>query len=169
MSPASRKRSKTFAWVTAILAMAAAIAVSSPAGAQLAPPWDGNPISAGLGPTYGEAWCANAAPGSNIANQQKQPLALIPYEAIGCTLQQFLDEAEAAGVPERMSFQVIGESSGGRDLYGVVVNALETDEQERDYERWTQLRSIMLTDPAQGQALLDQWGDGVKIPIFIEA
>ncbi len=169
MSPASRKRSKTFAWVTAILAMAAAIAVSSPAGAQLAPPWDGNPISAGLGPTYGEAWCANAAPGSSIANQQKQPLALIPYEAIGCTLQQFLDEAVAADIPERMSFQVIGQSSGGRDLYGVVVNALETDEQERDYERWTQLRSIMLTDPAQGQALLDQWGDGVKIPIFIEA
>lgn len=169
MSPASRKRSKTFAWVTSILAMAAAIAVSSPAGAQLAPPWDGNPISAGLGPTYGEAWCANAAPGSNIANQQKQPLALIPYEAIGCTLQQFLDEADAAGIPERMSFQVIGQSSGGRDLYGVVVNALETDEQQLGYERWSQLRSIMLTDPAQGQALLDQWGEGVKIPIFIEA
>ena len=49
------------------------------------------------------------------------------------------------------------------------MNALETDEQQRDYERWAQLRSIMLTDPAQGQALLDQWGDGVKIPIFIEA
>ena len=105
MSPASRKRSKTFAWVTAILAMAAAIAVSSPAGAQLAPPWDGNPISAGLGPTYGEAWCANAAPGSNIANQQKQPLALIPYEAIECTLEQFRDEAAAAGIPERMSYR----------------------------------------------------------------
>ena len=64
---------------------------------------------------------------------------------------------------------MIGQSSGGRHLFGVVVNALETDEQQRDYERWTQLRSIMLTDPARGQALLDQWGDGVKIPIFIEA
>ena len=169
MSPASRKRSKTFAWVTSILAMAAAIAVSSPAGAQLAPPWDGNPISAGLGPTYGEAWCANAAPGSNIANQQKQPLALIPYEAIGCTLQQFLDEAEAAGIPERMSYEVIGQSAGGLDLYGVVVNALETPDQERDYDRWVQLRSIMLTDPAQAQTLLEGWGDQVKIPIFVEA
>jgi hypothetical protein len=136
VSPASRKRSKTFAWVTATLALTATIAVSSPVRAQLAPPWDGNPISAGLGPTYGEAWCANAAPGSNIANQQKQPLALIPYEAIGCTLQQFLDEAEATGIPERMSFKVIGQSSGGRDLYGVVVNALETDQQQRGYERW---------------------------------
>jgi hypothetical protein len=169
VSPASRKRSKTFAWVTAILAMAAAIAVSSPAGAQLAPPWDGNPISAGLGPTYGEAWCANAAPGSNIANQQKQPLALIPYEAIQCTLDQFDAEAAATGIPNRMSYTVLGQSSGGRDILGVVVNALETDEQQLGYERWAQLRSIMLTDPAQGQALLDQWGDGVKIPIFIEA
>jgi len=169
VSPASRKRSKTFAWVTAILAMAAAIAVSSPAGAQLAPPWDGNPISAGLGPTYGEAWCANAAPGSNIANQQKQPLALIPYEAIQCTLDQFVAEAAATEIPNRMSYTVLGQSAGGRDILGVVVNALETDEQQLGYERWAQLRSIMLTDPAQGQALLDQWGDGVKIPIFIEA
>ena len=42
----------------------------------------------------------NAAPGSSIANQQKQPLALIPYEAIECTLQQFEDEAEATDIPE---------------------------------------------------------------------
>ncbi len=32
----------------------------SPAGAQPAPPLDGNPISPGLGPTYGEEWCAPA-------------------------------------------------------------------------------------------------------------
>ena len=169
MSSASRKRSKTFAWVTAILAMAAAIAVSSPAGAQLAPPWDGNPISAGLGPTYGEAWCAKAAPGSNIADQQKQPLALIPYEAIGCTLDQFNQEAANAGVPPRMTYSVIGASDAGRDIYGVVVNALETPEQERDYGRWLQLRELMLTDPAAAQDLLEFFGDDVKIPIFVEA
>jgi Zinc carboxypeptidase len=169
VSRASRKRSKTFAWVTATLALTATIAVSSPVRAQLAPPWDGNPISAGLGPTYGEAWCGNAAPGSNIANQQKQPLALIPYEAIGCTLDQFNEEAAATGIPNRMSYTVLGKSAGGRDILGVVVNALETDEQRRAYERWAQLRSIMLTAPAQAQALLGQWGDEVKIPIFIEA
>jgi Zinc carboxypeptidase len=169
VSRASRKRSKTFAWVTATLALTATIAVSSPVRAQLAPPWDGNPISAGLGPTYGEAWCGNAAPGSNIANQQKQPLALIPYEAIGCTLDQFNEEAAATGIPNRMSYTVLGKSAGGRDILGVVVNALETDEQRRAYERWARLRSIMLTAPAQAQALLGQWGDEVKIPIFIEA
>ncbi|MGH2541075.1 MAG: M14 family zinc carboxypeptidase, partial [Actinomycetota bacterium] len=171
MSPASRKRSKTFAWVTAILAMAAAIAVSSPAGAQLASPWDGNPISAGLGPTYGEAWCANAAPGSSIATQQNQPLALMPVEAIECTLEQFEQEASDAGVPDRLSFGVIGQSAGQppRDLYGVVVNALDTPEQVQASENWFALRDIMLTDPAQGQALLAGWGDEIKVPIFIEA
>jgi hypothetical protein len=157
------------AWVTATLATAAAISVSSPAGAQLSPPWDGNPISAGLGPTYGEPWCAEAAPGSSIANQQKQPLALIPYEAIACTLDLFQAEAAAASIPPRMSYEVIGQSAGGRDLYGVVVNALETPDQQRNYNRWVQLRALMLTDPAQGQALLASWGNEVKLPIFIEA
>jgi hypothetical protein len=163
------KRSKAFAWVTATIALVAAIAVSSPAGAQLSPPWDGNPISAGLGPTYGETWCEDAAPGSSIALQQGPPLALIPQEAIQCTLDQILGEAQTAGIPNRVSYEVIGQSAGGRDLFGVVVNALETPEQQRDYDRWVQLRSIMLTDPAQGQALLEQWGDEVKVPIFIEA
>jgi hypothetical protein len=167
VSRASRKRSKTFAWVTAILAMAAAIAVSSPAGAQSAPPWDGNPISPGLGPTYGEPWCA--APSGSIADQQDDPLALIPYEAIGCTLEQFEAEAAAGGVPDRMDFGVIGESAGGLDIYGVVVNALDTPEQQQAFARWQELRSLMFDDPAEAQARLASWGPNVKLPIFIEA
>jgi Zinc carboxypeptidase len=155
--------------LAAALVLVATLTLSSPASAQLAPPWDGNPISAGLGPTYGEAWCADAPPGSNIANQQNQPLALIPYEAIACTLDQFQGEAAEAGIPQRMSYEVIGQSAGGRDLYGVVVNALETPDQQRDYDRWLQLRQVMLTDPAQGQALLASWGNEVKLPIFVEA
>ena len=165
-----RRLTGTCVSIIAMMALALpALVVSTPAIAQLAPPWNGDPISAGLGPTYGEPWCADAAPGSSIAGQQKQPLALIPQEAIGCTLQQLLDEGADAGIPNRMSYEVLGQSSGGRDLFGVVVNALETAEQQRDYDRWTQLRSIMLTDPVGAQALLQGWGDEVKIPIFIEA
>ena len=129
-----------------------AIALSTPANAQLAPPWDGNPISPGLGPTYGETWCADAAPGSNIANQQGAPLALIPYEAIACTLDRFNQEAADAGVPPRMIYSQIGSSDAGRTLYGVVVNALETPEQQRDYDRWLQVRDLMFSDPAGAQA-----------------
>jgi murein tripeptide amidase MpaA len=115
------------------------------------------------------SWCADAAPGSNIDTQQNQPLALIPYEAIACTLDRFQAEAAEASIPQRMSYEVIGQSAGGRDLYGVVVNALETPDQQRDYDRWVRLRQIMLTDPVQGQALLASWGNQVKLPIFIEA
>jgi hypothetical protein len=151
----------------ALVVAAGAIGVATPAGAQLAPPWDGNPISPGLGPTYDEPWCA--APTGSIANQQGSPLALIPYEAIGCTLEQFEDEAAAAGVPDRLEYSVIGQSTLGRDLLGVVVNALETPDQQRDYARWQQLREVMLTDPAQAQSLLASWGQNVKLPIIIEA
>jgi zinc carboxypeptidase len=162
-------RASTFG---AVIAFVATLTVASPASAQLAPPWDGNPISPGLGPTYGEAWCDDAAPGSNIANQQNQPLALMPAEAIECTLDQFLVEGAEAGIAvPRMSYGVIGQSAGQppRDLFGVVVNALETPEQIEASENWFALRNVMLTDPAQGQALLAGWGDAVKIPIFIEA
>jgi hypothetical protein len=160
---------RTWLSLAATIALAVSIAVATPASAQLAPPWNGDPISVGLGPTYGEAWCADPEPGSNIANQQKKPLALIPVEAIQCTLDQFLDEAVAAGIPQRMSYEVLGQSAGGRDLFGVVVNALETEEQQAAYANWAELRSTMLTNPAAGQALLEGWGDEVKVPIFIEA
>src|ERR671919_204232 len=152
---------------TALALVASAALLPAPAGAQLSPPWDGNPISPGLGPTYGEAWCA--APSGSIAAQQGPPLALIPYEAMECTLQQFEAEAAANGVPDRLDYSVIGESTLGRDLLGVVVNALETPAQQRDYERWLELQEMMSTDPAQGQLLLQSWGQGVKLPIFIEA
>ena len=139
---------------------------SAPAGAQSAPPFDGNPVSPGLGPTYGEEWCAPVG-SENVP--QAAPLALIPYAAIGCTLDQFEDEAAAAGVPDRLSYTVIGESVLGRDIFGVVVNALETGEQRRDYTRWQQLRTLMTSDPAAAQALLASWGENVKLPIFVEA
>lgn len=145
------------------------IAVALPANAQSVPPWDGNPISAGLGPTYGEEWCEPPTPGSSIAGLQGPPLAILPQEAIGCTLDQILAEGAAAGIPERMSYEVIGQSTQGRDIHGVVVNALESDAQRRDYANWQRLRSAMISDPARAQSLLASFGDEVKIPIFIEA
>ena len=164
-----KRLSKTWLSIAAALALALPAFASIPASAQLAQPWNGEPISAGMGPTYGEQWCAQAAPETNIDEQQDAPLALIPYEAIGCTLQQFEGEAAAAGVPDRMDFDVIGQSAGGLDIYGVVVNALDTPEQQQAYARWQQLRGLMLTDPAQAQDLLATWDDVVKLPIFIQA
>jgi hypothetical protein len=155
------------ALATALVLVATATVLSAPVGAQTAPPWDGNPVSPGLGPTYGETWCA--PPSGGIAEQQGAPLALIPYEAIECTLQQFEDEAAEAGVPDRMNYEVIGQSVLGRDILGVVVNALDTPQQQQAYARWQQLRGLMFDDPGQAQALLQSWGQNVKLPIFIEA
>jgi Zinc carboxypeptidase len=152
-----------------VVVAASAMAIPSPVGAQEGAPWNGEPISHGLGPTYGEEWCAQATPDGSIDEQQDAPLALIPYEAIECTLQQFEAEAAAAGVPDRMDFEVIGQSAGGLDMYGVVVNAMETPAQQQAYARWEQLRGLMFTDPAQAQTLLATWGDEVKLPIFIQA
>ena len=153
--------------LAAALVLVATLTLSSPASAQLAPPWDGNPVSPGLGPTYGEPWCAPAAGRERPASQR--PLALIPYGAIRCTLDQFEAEAAAAGVPDRLVVRSSETRRLGRDIFGVVVNALETPEQQRDYARWQQLRQLMLTDPAAAQALLASWGDNVKLPIFVEA
>jgi hypothetical protein len=157
------------ALIAGTLAVAAsAVAISLPATAQqFSPPWDGNPVSPGLGPTYGEAWCA--APTGAIAEQQDAPLALIPYEAIECTLQEFEDAAAENGVADRLHWTKIGESVQGRDILGVEVNALDTPQRQQAFARWQQLRSLMLTDPTQAQALLASWGSNVKLPIFIEA
>jgi zinc carboxypeptidase len=169
LQPAFKRPMRTWLTIAAGLSLAMSALVSTPAIAQLAPPWSGDPISHGLGPTYGETWCADPAPGTNIANQQGAPLALVPQEAIQCTLDQIIQEAADAGVPQRMTYSVIGSSDAGRDLYGVVVNALETPEQQRDYDNWLQVRDLMFSDPAGAQDLLASYGDQVKIPVFIEA
>ena len=132
-------------------------------------PWDGTPISAGLGPTYGEDWCQPPDPGTAIAGLQGAPLAIIPYEAIHCTVDQILAEGVAAGIPARATYEVNTLTDTGREQLAVVVNALETPEQQRDYERWTQVRELMTSDPAAAQDLLATFGTDVKMPIFIEA
>ena len=151
-----------------VLAMTLAWALPAAASAQLAP-WDGNPISPGLGPTYGEPWCEPPAPDSSIANQQAPPLALIPSEAIGCTLDAIRAEAREARIPKRMSYSTIGRTVRGRAIHQVVVNALETPRQRRDYERWKQVRPLLRTDPERAQRRLAEWGPDVKLPILVEA
>lgn len=165
-------RRSVSARIPLVLAVALAVAAPlAPSSAQipLEPPWNGEPISPGLGPTYGDPWCAEAAPGTSIANQQGSPLALIPQEAIGCTLEKIEVEGAAKGLPDRMDYSVIGQSAGGRDIHAVVVNALETPEQRLRYERWQQIRAIELEDPAAAQALLNSFGGDVKMPIFVQA
>ena len=158
-----------------LLALVLLVLLAIPALALAAAPWDGTPISAGLGPTYGESWVVPVPADEAVSTRQgvsKQPidtLALIPYAAIAPSLHMFQREAIAADVPLRMSYSVMGQSAGDRDMYAVVINALETPDQRRDFGRWLQVRELALTDPAAAQTLLASFGDEVKIPMYIDA
>jgi hypothetical protein len=168
-TPRTRRRRPIGAIFAVALIASTLLPVAAITTAAPATPWDGNPISAGLGPTYGEAWCEPPTPGSSIANLQGAPLAIIPQEAIRCTLDQILAEGAAAGLPTRMSYSVNTVTDFGREQFAVIVNALETPEQQRDYDRWLQVRALMTTKPAEAAALLASFGEDVKLPVFIEA
>jgi Zinc carboxypeptidase len=151
------------------------LVVAAPALAvTLSPPWNGQPVSPGIGPTYGEPWPVPVPTNEAVAALQGQPpanstLAVMPYADIAAELQKFQSEAKAAGLPVRMTWSVTGKSAGGRDMYAVVINDRETAAQRRDYSRWQELRSIELTNPAYGKQLVADWKGNVKMPIYVEA
>lgn len=155
-------------WLLAPLLVILLILILAAPAQALVRPWNGQPVSQGLGPTYGEAWPISPedAGEAAIASRQGPPLALMPWAAIKPLLDQFQAEAAAAGVPPRMTYEVLGQSAQGRDIYGVVINAMETPEQVRDYNRWKALRRLMLTSPVEAQELLESYGDDVKMCIY---
>jgi hypothetical protein len=160
--------------VPLIAALLLLILAAAASAAPLAAPWNGQPISPGIGPTYGEPWPVPVPSDEAVANLQGPPhdtstLAVMPYADVAPELAKFQAEAKAAGIPARMTWWVTGKSAGGRDMYAVVINALETGAQRSAYQRWQNLRSKELINPAVAQTLLSAWGDKVKMPIYIEA
>ncbi len=87
----------------------------------------------------------------------------IPYYAIGCTLDNI-----AAASGGRMTVERFGKSALGRDKFHVVINALDTKSQRRDYSNWQKVRRYALEDPERAQEILDRVGDDVKVPLFIQ-
>ena len=138
----------------ALAAPAAATAESALASRALAaPPWCGTPEP---------DWSGDLPNGSNPGDPPGS-FPHIPYYAIGCTLADM--QARSNG---RMQVSDLGDSAGGHDRYLVVLNALDTPQQRKDWQTWQNIRKIALTDPARAQAMLDKAGD-VKIPIFIQS
>ena len=159
-----RLQTRGVSWCVAPLVIVLFLLILAAPAFALDPPWNAQPISKGLGPTYGDAWPVPVpAEEAAIAARQTAPLALMPYADIKPLLDQFQAEAIAAGVPARMTYEVLGQSAQGRDIYGVVINAMETPEQQRDFGRWQTIRSMMMTDPAGAKALLASYGDDVKM------
>ena len=144
----ARRFSRSFLLVLLLLALGP---VAAAKGAD--PPWCGTP----------EPDAAGSLPDGSQPNHPVGSFPHIPYYAIGCTLRDI--EARSHG---RMQLSVIGKSATGRDLYGVVINRLDTDQERRDYANWQSVRALMLRDPIAAQARLAGYGDNVKVPVFIQ-
>jgi hypothetical protein len=137
-----------------LLIVTAVLALAPPSGAAAAePPWCGTP----------EPDAAAALPDGSLPTHPVGSFPHIPYYAIGCTLQDIQSRSHG-----RMTLQVIGKSATGRDLYGVIINRLETGQEKRDYDNWVSVRDLMLRDPIAAQSRLRALGDAVKVPAFIQ-
>ena len=93
-------------------------------------------------------------------------MVLMPYAAVPTGLAQFQAEAEAAGVPPPMTYEVLGKSAQGRDIYGVVINALEGPGQMLGYERWLSVAVPHDVHPVGAEALLASYGNDVKMVAY---
>jgi hypothetical protein len=138
----------------ALLALLLCFAGSARA-VEIEPPWCGTV----------EPDAAGALPDGSNASDPAGSFPHIPYYAIGCTLEAI--KAESIG--NRMSMRVFGHSALGRPMYLVTINALETADQRRDFERWSKIRRLALDDPAKALGDLGGYGDDVKVPIFIQS
>ncbi|MGH2994947.1 MAG: M14 family zinc carboxypeptidase [Gaiellaceae bacterium] len=140
-------------WLVALGLLAVTLTLAAPAAAEIAPPWCGTP----------EPDAAENLPDGTDPADPPGSFPHIPYYAIGCTLDAI--EAQSGG---RMTVEVVGRSATGRDMYLVVINALDTPQRQQDFHAWEQIRKVALTDPARAHALLQSSGDNVKIPLYIQ-
>jgi hypothetical protein len=125
------------------------------AGAAIAPPWCGTPEPDAAGNLPDGSLPPPAQPAGSFPH--------IPYYAIGCTLDNI-----AAASDGRMTVERFGKSANGRDKFHVVINALDTKSQRRDYKNWQKVRRYSLDDPERAQDILAKAGDDVKVPLFIQ-
>ena len=140
-----------FLFACALVVLSLGSAASSSAAT---PPWCGTPIPDAVG---------SLPDGSNPADPVGS-FAHIPWYAFACTLADIQSRSDG-----RMAVKVIGQSALGRDLYLVTLNALDTDQQRKDFQTWQNIRKIALTEPVRAQSMLDRAGDDVKVSIFIQS
>ena len=136
-----------------LLVVLAALVFAPSIASAAEPPWCGTP----------EPDAAANLPDGSSSTHPVGSFPHIPYYAIKCTLQDI--QARSGG---RMQMQVIGRSATGREMFGVVINRLETAQERSDYEAWQSVRALMLSDPIAAQSRLQQLGDNVKVPVFIQ-
>jgi Zinc carboxypeptidase len=139
-----RRRIGSWLTLSLVLAVIASLAGAGGASADIAPPWCGTP-----------------EPDSAEDLPPEESFPHIPYYAIGCTLEDIQDRSNG-----RMSLEVIGQSSTGRDMYGVVINSRATRAQRDSYERLRDVLDDAFDDPEDAQELIER--RDVKVPIFVQ-
>ncbi|MCI0582198.1 MAG: hypothetical protein L0227_04745 [Chloroflexi bacterium] len=135
-----------------VIAAVQALALVAPIAAtraEIAPPWCGTPQPEGV---------------TDVQSLDPNSFPHIPWYAMACTLERIAGESDG-----RMTFEVSGQSALGRDMYVVVINALDSPQRRRDFQAWEEIRRVALTDPARAQALLARFGDDVKVPVMISS
>ena len=161
-----RLQTRGVGWCVAPLVVVLFVLILAAPAFALDPPWNTQTITPGLGPSYGTPWPvapSNEAVFGQIATASTN-LSDVPYASIGPLLAQF----DMQDQWNRMTYSVTGLSQGGRNMYAVVINDLETADQQRDYANWQTFRAEELTDPAKAQSDLAAWGGKVKMAIYIE-
>ena len=136
--------------------LVAPLTVSGTAAAEIAPPWCGTP----------EPDAAGNLPDGSSPTHPAGSFPHIPYYAIGCTLTDI-----AARSDGRMTVEVVGPSATGRDMYQVVINALDTKQQRKDFKNWKDIHEDALDDPKYAQEQIGsflKYDDDFKIPLFIQ-
>jgi Zinc carboxypeptidase len=136
--------------------LAAPLTVAGTAGAEIAPPWCGTP----------ENDAAGNLPDGSSPTHPLGSFPHIPHYAIGCTLNDI-----AARSNGRMTVEVAGHSALGRPMYHVVINALHTQQQRKDYRNWKDIHEDALDDPKYAQQQIGsllKYNRDFKIPIFIQ-
>ena len=146
------KRLRTFLVAACAAALLLVGSVTTASGAS--PPWCGTPSED----------LTAALPDGSSPSHPVGSFPHIPWYAFACTLADIQSRSNG-----RMDVKVIGQSALGRDLYLVTINALDTNQQRKDFQTWQNIRKIALTEPARAQGMLDRAGDEVKVPIFVQS
>ena len=143
---------RTFRRSLLVLVLAFAVLPGSASAAE--PPWCGTPEA-----DFSSDVLADGTDPADPAGSFPH----VPHYAIGCTLQDIRSRSRG-----RMSVEVIGKSSLGRNMYGVVINRLRSWDEKRGYLNWLAVRGTMLESPVLAQKLLRRMGDDIKVPILVQ-
>jgi hypothetical protein len=150
-------RSRTRSWLAVLLmAFAVSLVGATTAQADIAPPWCGTPAP-GDAPDSAE----NLPDGTDPTDPPGS-FPHIPYYAIGCTLESI--QSRSGG---RMTVEEIGESAGGRTMYAVTINALDTRAQQRSYARLQRVAGLYARNPRRAKRLIER--RDTKVPVFVQS